>query len=153
MPIVIHSPFSGKPIKVRDEDIGRAIRDEEKRIFYVVERPDGNGYYAAPTRAGGPKDIERYEKIMAKAVAGGGHSREVQAQNAHDATGRKRANKRGKLVILLLFIFVAAVAYYFWFHLKPQWQKGPPGGEIPVSYELQVDRLQVASCWTYIAKA
>ena len=36
-------------LQVREQDIGRAIRDEEKRIFYVVERPDGDGYYAAPT--------------------------------------------------------------------------------------------------------
>ena len=33
MPIVINSPFSGKPVKIRDQDVGRAVKDEEGRIF------------------------------------------------------------------------------------------------------------------------
>lgn len=153
MPIVVYSPFSGKPVKVRDEDIGRALRDEEKRIFYALERPDGEGYYAAPTRAGGPKDLERYDKILAKVSAGGTHSREQQAQNLHDATGRKRANKRGKLVIVILFLIVAAIAYYFWFHLRPQWQQGPPAGDIPTGFKLESPQVgKLESCklesWT-----
>src|SRR5690606_29595340 len=66
MPIVVHSPFSGRPVKIRDEDVGRAVRDEENRIFYVLERSDGSGHYGAPTRSGNPRDEQRYDELVAK---------------------------------------------------------------------------------------
>ena len=45
--VTILSPYSGKPVKVREQDLGRAIRDEQGRVFYIVEHPE-HGRYAAP---------------------------------------------------------------------------------------------------------
>ena len=117
MPLTIKSPYSGRLVKVRDQDLGRAIRDEEGRVFYVVPRPDGDGHYAALTRKGSPKDLERYDKLEARAA-------EVQAmvdaqhQAVHDATGRKRARPLARLIALLLILAALAgggyVAYEWW---------------------------------------
>ena len=40
MPITIFSPHSGNQVKVRDQDAGRAVKDEEGRIFYVLPKSD-----------------------------------------------------------------------------------------------------------------
>src|SRR5690606_27093241 len=92
MPIIVLSPFSGKPVKVRDQDISRAIRDEENRIFYVLERGEGGGYYASPTRAGGEKELQRYMELEQKTTASATQAREQQIEDLHDATGTKRSN-------------------------------------------------------------
>ena len=61
-PVTILSPYSGRPVKVREQDLGRALRDEQGRVFYIVEDPE-HGRYAARTRKGSPKDLERYREI------------------------------------------------------------------------------------------
>ena len=50
MAITVDSPYSGKPVKVREQDVRRAVRDEEGRIFYVLPRPDGSGFFGSKTR-------------------------------------------------------------------------------------------------------
>jgi hypothetical protein len=134
MPITVLSPFSGNPVKVRDQDLGRAVRDEAGRIFYVIPKPDGQGYYAAPTRAGNPKDLERYLALESKTDAARDNTRE-QVASIHDATGRRRGVS-GKLVVLVLFLILAALAWAVTMGpLKGAftWQQNPaPERQIPV---------------------
>ncbi|MEM8737685.1 MAG: hypothetical protein AAGG38_04305 [Planctomycetota bacterium] len=112
MPITVNSPYSGRPVKIRDQDLGRAVRDEEGRIFYVVARAEGDGYYAAPTRKGSAKDEQRYDALETKMDAA---QVQVDLQHAavHDATGRRRRGSRARwLVVVLLLLVVGAAAYY-----------------------------------------
>lgn len=111
MPITINSPHSGRPVKIRDEDIGRAVRDQDGRVFYVVIRTSGEGYYAALTRKGSAKDEERYDKLETR-IEQVQEQVDTQAQIVHDATGRRRANPLGRLIVLLLLLGVLAVGGY-----------------------------------------
>lgn len=137
MGIIVHSPFSGQPVKVRDQDAGRAVRDEEGRIFYVLPKSDGSGYYGAPTRAGGAKDEARaleYENKLARAQ----EISRAQVRAVHDATGRSRSGARGKLVILVLAVAVGALAYLFTLGpLAGRW-KAPPWIDTPEGVRYQI---------------
>lgn len=116
-PVMILSPYSGRPVKIREQDLGRAVRDEEGRVFYVVEDPD-HGRYAARTRKGSDKDLQRYRDLQAKtgkldeapAVQAARHA------NVHDATGTKRRNPAGLMVLLLLVLLAAAAGYVYFAH-------------------------------------
>jgi len=111
MPITILSPYSGKPVKVRDQDVGRAIRDEEGRIFYIVN-DEGGDIYAAMTRKGSEKDLARYQKM----VSGSAATHETAKENVlaiHDATGKKRRNPIGILMLLVIVAAVIAGAYVY----------------------------------------
>ena len=110
MPITILSPHSGKPVKIRDQDVGRAVRDEEKRVFYALERP-GGGHYAALTRNGSQKDLERYEALESKTAAGAVHVQEVAA--AHDARGPGRRGGGLRLLVILALLLALAVGAWF----------------------------------------
>ena len=119
-PAIILSPYSGRAVKIREQDLGRALRDEEGRVFYVVEDPE-HGRYAARTRKGSPKDLERYRKIEADAAQlddATQPARQNLAQ-AHDAAGNKRRNPLGLLVIVLLLAASAALGYVYLNH--PDW--------------------------------
>ncbi|XAL98067.1 FKBP-type peptidyl-prolyl cis-trans isomerase [Phycisphaeraceae bacterium D3-23] len=113
MPITILSPYSGKPVKVRDQDVGRAIRDEEGRIFYIVQSDDDAGEpYASMTRKGSEKDEQRYRKL----VDGSAKTQQVARENvtqAHDATGKKRSNPVGVLAVLVVLLALAGAAYVY----------------------------------------
>lgn len=112
MPITVLSPYSGRPVKVRDQDIERAVRDEEGRIFYVVSRPDGNGYYAAPTRKGTERDLQRYDELQNKTAEQAGHAEAVR-EAAYDATGPgRRVSPVRLLVVVILLVALAAAAYW-----------------------------------------
>jgi len=111
MAIIVHSPYSGQPVKVREQDIGRAVRDEENRIFYVLPKRDGSGYYGAMTRAGGEKDEQRAAEMLDKQA----QLRTNVHEQVHDATGRPRSSLRGKLVILFFVLLVLLLAWLFMF--------------------------------------
>ena len=132
MPFVIHSPFDGEPVKVRDQDIGRAIRDKENRIFYALPKAAGDGYYSSPTRQGGLKDEQRYERMLQKSVKTHQNVLE-EVVAAHDATGRGRRRGRGRLVLLVLVAIVAAVGYYVWKHHSDDVRRIIPTGDLPTS--------------------
>ncbi len=128
MGIVVFSPHSGRPVKVRDQDAGRAVRDEEGRIFYVLPKSDGSGHYGALTRAGGVKEEQRARDYEAKS----GQIEDRAKQNVlavHDATGKKRSSSRGKLVIAALALLCGAMAYLFTLgpfgHAQLPWQPPP----------------------------
>ncbi|MCC7193347.1 MAG: hypothetical protein IT444_11250 [Phycisphaeraceae bacterium] len=135
MGIIVNGPFSGKPVKVRDQDVGRAVRDEEGRIFYVLPKSDGAGYYGAPTRAGGKKDEERAIQMENRhAIARGNVHEQVEA--VHDATGRRRGMRGKVVVIILLAIFGGLVWFAKWGpmgDLTKAWTKSEaPPKQIPV---------------------
>jgi hypothetical protein len=122
--IVINSPYSGKPVKVREQDIGRAVRDEEGRIFYLVQRADGSGYYSAMTRKGSAREEEAYDAMAAKGAVAKASGATHSARQIHDASGRRRSNVRGKLVILALLILVIVVVIVG-YRLKDTWRRTP----------------------------
>ena len=130
MPIIINGPYSGKPVKLRDQDIGRSVRDEEGRTFYVLPRADGSGFYSSPTRQGSAKEEERYDSMASKTQ---GLAERVKQEHTalHDARGRGQGSWRGKLVILVLLIAVLALAWYGREYLYGMWKSGPPAGNIP----------------------
>ena len=126
MPLIVFSPHSGKPVKIRDADVGRAVRDEAGRIFYVVPRPEGRaggaggaggdgGHYAALTRHGSDKDLERYEKIErgeATLASATTEPAPAAAAPAHDARGvGRRPGLIGRIVALILLLAVLLGAY------------------------------------------
>ena len=104
MAIIVHSPHDGYPVKVRDQDLGRAIRDNEGRIFYAVPRSDGNGYYGALTRKGSEKDEQRYVNMLDKMGRAKEVGAQMSAEQIHDATGKtsSRGPMRWAILILLL---------------------------------------------------
>jgi len=126
MAIDIHSPHSGLPVKVREQDVGRAVRDEQGRIFYVLQRPSGQGHYASKTRAGGEAAEQAYDALEKKEA--------LSEQAAHDATGTPRSNTRGKLVIAMFVLIVAAMVALWLFTVGPlgdvQWH-APPSDNQP----------------------
>ena len=127
MPIV-HSPHSGRPVQVREQDAGRAVRDETGRIFYVLPKADGNGYYGSKTRNSGAA-----EEQHAAAIAAAGPDSEADAPTPppHDAAGRKRSTHRGKLLVWMLFIVLAVLGYFFSPYGPYNWKKRHRGATVP----------------------
>lgn len=110
MPITVLSPFSGKPVKVRDNDAGRAVRDEENRIFYVIPKSDGTGYYGATTRAGNPKEEARALELESKVAVGKG---EAKARHEEMNELRKPARRFKPVYFILVVAVVGAVLWAF----------------------------------------
>ncbi len=102
MPLTIHSPHSGRPVKIRDEDVGRAVRDQDNRVFYVVPRASGEGYYGAVTRKGSAKDEERYDRLAANPAEVATAS--PTAAPVHDATGGRRQRRPLRRAALTLVV-------------------------------------------------
>jgi len=115
MPIVVNSPFSGQPVKIRDQDIDRAVRDEENRIFYVLPLSNGTGYFGSTTRQGGEKEERRYLEMAQKSaqmkVVGDARSE----KQVHNAMGKKRGGKRRLVVTVIVLAIIAAAV---WFVMK-----------------------------------
>ena len=108
MEIVVKSPHNGRPVKVREQDVGRAVRDDEGHIFYVLARGAKDGYFGSMTRGGsGPG---RPEGATAKASV-------VQEASdttvPHDATGKDRSKLPAGLLIMIVLGTAAALAYLF----------------------------------------
>ena len=107
MAITVNSPYSGHPVEVRDQDVGRVVRDDDGRIFYVIRKRDGH-YYGSKTRAGGSNEeyhaheIEQELNTAEPAVMGG-----------RDATDKQRRGLRGVLVVILLAAIVTVLCYLF----------------------------------------
>jgi len=107
MSISVISPFTGEQIKVRPQDVGKAVEDRMNHKFYVLERPDGSGYYAAPTKAGGRRDIDKYDAMLAKADRAKSTGRQ-RSQVQIDAARGSRSGNKMKLVLLVIILIVAA---------------------------------------------
>jgi FKBP-type peptidyl-prolyl cis-trans isomerase len=123
MPIVVRSPFSGQPVKIRDQDVGRAVRDEEGRVFYVVPFVDGSGFYGSPTRHGGPKEEDRYRRQLDKDTTLTEYRKDTapaRPEVVHDATGRRKTSPVRLLVLLVVLALLGAAGYAGWQY----WQTG-----------------------------
>ncbi len=140
-PVTLLSPYSGRPVVVREQDLGRAIRDEQGRVFYVVEDPE-HGRYASMTRKGSAKDLDRYRLLQSGQApamngAAGSASGLSQSLPAHDATGIKRRNPVGIAVLIALSLLVVASIYVVFAH--PEWlgleSKGNPPANQPDTTE------------------
>lgn len=141
MPLIVHSPYSGRPVKIRDEDVGRALRDEEGRIFYAVPRSDGRGYYGSPTRKGSEKDEQRYLALLEKGEIARETGAARSAAQIHDATGpgRPGAGLRKLATLVVILFLLAAIAYVVWIVFGEQVRPYVPlpgdlnGPEIPTT--------------------
>lgn len=110
MSITVYSPFTGEPVNVRPQDVGRAVKDRSDHMFYVLARPDGRGHYAAPTKAGGQRDIDKYDAMLAKhQQAKDTGAMGSAAQIA--AASRSRGSSGLKLKLILGLIVLAAAAW------------------------------------------
>ena len=127
MPITILSPHSGRPVRVRDQDIGRALRDEAGRVFYIVAGAEGGGHYASMTRQGSEKDEERYRQLEQQGPAPV-EDLAPAAPQVHDATGKTRRNPVGW--VLVTFILLAAAGAALIYVMRPDlvpWLDKPVG--------------------------
>lgn len=114
MSIVVRSPYSGQQVEIREQDVGRAIRDEQGRFFYVLAKQDGSGHYGSATRAGSPKAEQTALELEANVVQHGTDSKSESASSAktiHNAQGRRRSKIWGRLAIIMLLIIIIAIAY------------------------------------------
>ncbi len=108
--LYVHSPHDGRQVKVRDQDIGRSVRDGEGRIFYVLLRSDGKGPYGSLTRAGGPDQEAAYDAMLAREQGAMSKAAQVTREVIHDASGRKRGGSGRALVAG--FVLLAALALW-----------------------------------------
>ncbi len=130
MSITVHSPFSGKPVRIRDEDVGRSVRDDAGRVFYVVNRTDGTGYFGSPTRHGNEKDQARYDQVVARFQAQGSDA----APPVHDARGPGRPVQPRRLVAVVLVAIILAlsgVGLVLYGPLNFLWPTPPPEAAMP----------------------
>jgi hypothetical protein len=118
MPITVLSPYSGTAVSVREQDVGRAVRDGEGKVFYVLPRIGGQGYYASKTRSGGEAEERNYQEIEARGPTGvlepGDRSRGTGAEAqpgvaAHDATGRRQPKVRLRVILLVIMTLAFGV--------------------------------------------
>jgi len=116
MAIIVHSPYDGQPVKVRDQDLERALRDGENRIFYAVKRSDETGYYGALTRKGSDKDEQRYIDMLNKMETARETGKARSAEQLHDATGKSRG--QGPLRWIILLIVAGVIAGTTWYLLN-----------------------------------
>ena len=112
MTITVNSPFTGRPVKIREKDVGRAVKDEDGGIFYVLAKSDGSGYYGAPTRHGGEKDEARAETHESRLSKAG----QVAARRDHlHREPSRRVGGKGKLFLVLLALIAATMAWAVFF--------------------------------------
>lgn len=116
MAMIVHSPHDGQPVKVRDQDLERAIRDGEGRIFYAVKRSDGQGYYGALTRKGSDKDEQRYLDMIEKMQKAREVGKQRSAEQVHDATGK--ASRPGTMRWVILLVLAGLIAAGMWYLVK-----------------------------------
>lgn len=117
MAIIVNSPYDGSPVKVRDQDLERALRDGEGRIFYAVKRSDGQGYYGALTRKGSDKDEQRYLEMIEKMKTARDTGKVRSDAQIHDATGKRSGP--GVLAWVILLIVALLIAAVTWHFVKP----------------------------------
>jgi hypothetical protein len=113
MPITVYSPHNGEPVKIRDQDIGRAVQDREGRTFFAVLKSDGSDYYGSFTRHGTPKDEQRYAELEQKLGKLNNQVKEKHAEAKPTVTGKQKS-KSGLLVKLVVaLIILLALAWLF----------------------------------------
>ncbi len=122
MGITVINPHNGEEMKVRDGDAGRAVKDKEGRIFYVMPKKDGTGYYGAMTRAGSDKEEARNQEMELKK---GGARANMDAQMQSRSSGGGGFFGTVKKLVKLLIV-LAVLGGLTWAVLF-----GPLKGKIP----------------------
>lgn len=122
MGITVINPHNGEEMKVRDNDAGRAVKDREGRIFYVLPKKDGSGYYGALTRAGSEKEEARNQEMEEKRA--GAQSNKENQWEGRSSSGGGIGSLIGKLIKLL--VVLAVLGGLAWAVLF-----GPLKGKIP----------------------
>lgn len=84
MSIEVRSPYSGEMVKIMPKDVGKAVKDRDGRVFYVLEDDEG-GYYPSMTRSG-----------EGSAKAQGDHARTEERMAEHHAAVAERGAGSGK---------------------------------------------------------
>ncbi len=122
MGITVINPHNGEEMKVRDGDAGRAVKDKEGRIFYVMPKKDGTGYYGALTRAGSEKEEAR-NKEMEEKRAGAQSNVQTEWQSKPSGGGGCFATIKKTIKLLIVLAVLAGLAWAVLF--------GPLKGKIP----------------------
>ncbi|MDX1565212.1 MAG: hypothetical protein R3236_07395 [Phycisphaeraceae bacterium] len=131
--ITVYSPHSGTEVKIRPKDVGRAVKDKDGKMLYVLQRPDGKGFYCAMTRAGGQRDIDKYDHMIARLRKTKSASRKQSQQTLTNDPGRQQKRERqrrkgyagprsgggGGLITTLIFLALLAGAAYWLFTSGP----------------------------------
>ena len=163
MAITIRSPHNGRPVKVREQDLGRAIRDDEGHVFYVLPRAAGQGHYGSRTRQGSAAEEQHYDEVeaqpptaAAEATAPAGHQPDV-----HDATGpgRPGSELRWRMALAVLILVALFVAIFLTWHFWPgeatppapqpvPEQQHEPGAVPPEDPGAQADPNDAPMLWT-----
>ncbi|MEQ9460944.1 MAG: hypothetical protein RIG82_08340 [Phycisphaeraceae bacterium] len=110
MSIKVRSPYSGVEVAVRSEDVGRALRDESGRVFYVIARGAGGGCYGSKVRAGSESDeaqARRWAEGESLPVSSGGAA-------VHDARGSGGRRSSAGWVVAVLVIVLLAGGWWVW---------------------------------------
>ena len=128
MSITIYSPYNSRPVEVREQDVGRAVKDSDGRTFYVIAKSDGTGYYGAMTRMGGQKDEDRAMEIEFKVSRGQG--RVDEEFEAAEEAPRRRGSNRGTIVVIVFLAIVGGMVWAMKAKVKDSWQKGPEANPI-----------------------
>ena len=103
--ITVKSPWNSHPVKVRSADAGRALRDGQNKVFYLIQ-DETDGWYASRTRTGGPSELNHYRNLPEP---------EPVADNAAtlapvDRTGAPPRNRSRLLILLAAALALGAVA-------------------------------------------
>ena len=114
MAITVQSPHNGRPVKIRPEDVGRAVRDSEGKIFYVLPREDGRGHFGSLTRQGASEKEVQCAELTAKAV--GEHDAD---DSAYDATGRSGFRSLLFPISIILAILIILILLWLFMRLPP----------------------------------
>lgn len=112
MSLTMYSPYDGQPVSVRPQDVGRAIRDGQGQIFYVLPTSDQQGHYASKTRHGSAKDEAEYRQRFAAAAPA------VLPLTASGQTPCAKAGASGLWALLLAVLLALAVGSGVWWMLR-----------------------------------
>lgn len=110
---IVRSPHDGREVKVRDKDVGRAIRDGEGNLFYVLPRANGQGHYGSLTRLGGPEQESRYDTMLAQEGHAQQLASEATSRAVHDARGKPRRGPLAKLAAIATLAAALAGGYLY----------------------------------------
>lgn len=108
--IHVNSPYDNNPVKVLEKDIGKAVKDGEGRMFYVLPRSDGSGYFGAISRKDAGKEEQEAAHRDAKQSRADAASRRIEPA----AGGTSRTGSVRMILGLVILAAIAAGGYLWW---------------------------------------
>ena len=110
MSIEVRSPHNGEMVKVMPKDVGKAVKDSDGRVFYVMPKSDGSGYFAAITRAGAEKDEARSERADNRMAA---HQEAARERDTSVKKGRIHS-KPYRLYLVVAVVVILGAYFLLW---------------------------------------